>query len=102
MGLGRFALELRVELHREEERVGWEFNDFDEPSVGTQPRESHSVCFVLASVHIIEFIAMAVSFGNQFGSLVGFLSGGVSYQTAGLSTESHGAAELSDIALFVE
>ncbi len=67
------ALELRMELHCKVEWVRRQLNNLNQIAIRAQARESHSVRFELVSIHVIEFIAMAMPFGDLV-RLVGDLS----------------------------
>jgi len=69
MGGGGLALEFRVELYGHEPRMVGKFHDFHERAIGTRPRDHEAGLFQRRTVFGIEFVAMAVAFGNPFAAV---------------------------------
>ena len=61
MGSERFRFELRVELHRDVPRMGWQFDDLDELTVERSPDDLQTVIGQRFFVQAIEFVAMTVA-----------------------------------------
>ena len=78
-----------------------QFQNFDQSTVRRCSAESHTVCFELVAINVIEFVAMAMPFANAFGqvSLMCERSGS---QHRDLRSQSHRSAQKRDLALIIE
>jgi len=59
--LVRLAVEFRMELAGDEERMLWQFDDLDEFTIGRVAAESEVSLFKFFAISIIEFVAMAMA-----------------------------------------
>ena len=101
MRASRFALEFRVELNRDEMRMIGQLQDFHQGAIGAEPREPHPVRFVLLAIQIVEFVAMAMSFGDDI-RLISSVGYRVLCKLSGLSAEPHRTSHQGNLALFIE
>ena len=69
MSRERSGFKFRMELACEEEVAIRQLHDFGEFAVGAVAGESHTAFFQLPAINIIEFISMAVAFGDVQSSV---------------------------------
>lgn len=69
MGRVWFALEFGMKLRRHEERVVWNFDQFDELAVGRSSAENESGFFVLLAISVVELVAVTVAFVDDEGAV---------------------------------
>jgi len=71
MWICQLALEFRMELHRQEPRVVFEFDDLDELAGGQPSGGNESCALETVEIVVVEFIAMAMTLADAVLS-VGF------------------------------
>src|ERR1035441_9041214 len=87
----RLRFEFRMELDADEPGMVGHLDDFDVDAVGSASRDAKSSAGERFLVLAVEFIAMAMAFGN-FSLAVGFRGKRTGLELAGPRAETHGAA----------
>src|SRR5215813_5481536 len=64
-----FAVEFRVKLARDEERMFWQFDDFDEFAVRRIAAEGETRFLEFFAVSVVEFVTVAVAFVHDEGTV---------------------------------
>src|SRR5574341_204441 len=91
MAIHRPRFKLGMELAAEEPGMAFELDDLDKVAIRRQAAQHHAFGAELSSIAIIEFIAMAVAFGDLLLA-VELRRQRLVLQNAGISPQAHGAA----------
>src|SRR5512146_1210740 len=87
----RPALELRMELTGQKERMVYAFDDFDQVLVRVDAADPDAPRLIQIAISVVTFAAMAVAF-DRLGGAVNFGGQGAFFEFAGVIAEAHGAA----------
>jgi len=101
VGGERFGLEFGMKLHSDKPGMLWQFHDFDKRAIGACSGKPHPIGFELLAVLVIEFITMAMPLGN-LARPIRLAAAAVTVQLCHLPPQSHRAAHLRDVTLFIE
>src|SRR5712691_10433412 len=89
--LVRLALEFRVELAGDKERMIFQLDYFDQLSIRGKPAEDEPGLFKALAVGVVELVAMAVALVDEEGTIE-MIGQGAHDQLTRLGAQSHGAA----------
>ena len=95
------GFEFRMILNRNEPRVVFDFDNFDKRIFFAGRSDHQAVGFHLLAILVVELIAMAMAFMDLIG-LVASVRDASGANSRILSTQSHCATFVGDVALFVE
>ena len=98
MCLVRSALEFRMILHSDKEIAGRYFHCFHQLSVRRKSGNRHAAVFIILTVKIVEFIAVAVTFPDLI-AVIALLQHRSFFDHAGIGTQTHRSALVDFIIL---